>query len=45
MDDSSGSILGAYFVTQETLKGYYNIFYQVLTKHGKVQSNKLEKLV
>lgn len=34
MDDSSGSILGAYFVTQETLKGYYNIFHQVLTKYG-----------
>lgn len=34
IDDTSGSILGAYFDEQETLKGYYNIFHQVLTNYG-----------
>lgn len=34
VDDATGSILGAYFDTQETLKGYYNIFHQVLTCYG-----------
>jgi transposase len=34
IDDATGSILGAYFDEQETLKGYYNIFHQVLTNYG-----------
>lgn len=34
IDDATGSIVGAYFDTQETLKGYYNVLNQVLTEHG-----------
>ena len=34
VDDSTGSIVGAYFDPQETLKGYYNVFHQVLTTYG-----------
>lgn len=34
IDDASGRIVGAYFDNQETLKGYYNVFYQVLTTYG-----------
>lgn len=34
LDDASGQIVGAYFDSQETLKGYYNTLYQVLTKYG-----------
>lgn len=34
IDDASGNILGAYFDTQETLNGYYNVLYQILTTHG-----------
>lgn len=34
VDDSTGQIIGAYFDNQETLKGYYNVFYQILTTHG-----------
>lgn len=34
IDDASGSIVGAYFDLQETLKGYYNILYQILTTQG-----------
>ena len=34
IDDATGSILGAYFDYQETLKGYYNVLYQILTKDG-----------
>lgn len=34
VDDATGSIVGAYFDTQETLKGYYNVFHQILTNHG-----------
>lgn len=34
IDDSTGQIIGAYFDTQETLKGYYNVFEQVLTNYG-----------
>lgn len=34
IDDSTGQVLAAYFDTQETLNGYYNIFYQILTKYG-----------
>ena len=34
IDDSTGQVLAAYFDKQETLNGYYNIFYQILTKYG-----------
>lgn len=34
VDDASGRIMGAYFDNQETLKGYYNVLYQVLTTYG-----------
>nr|WP_242954374.1 ISNCY family transposase [Clostridium oryzae] len=34
VDDATGTIAGAYFDTQETLNGYYNVLYQVLTNHG-----------
>lgn len=34
VDDATGCIVGAYFDTQETLKGYYNVFHQILTNHG-----------
>jgi len=34
IDDSTGQVLAAYFDTQETLNGYYNMFYQILTKYG-----------
>lgn len=34
IDDSTGQVLAAYFDNQETLNGYYNIFYQILTKYG-----------
>lgn len=33
IDDSTGHVLAAYFDTQETLNGYYNIYYQILTKY------------
>ena len=34
IDDSTGHVVAAYFDKQETLNGYYNIYYQVLTKYG-----------
>lgn len=34
IDDASGDIVGAYFDTQETLKGYYHVLQQILTNHG-----------
>jgi transposase len=34
VDDATGSIVGAYFDQQETLKGYYHVFHQILTSHG-----------
>ncbi len=34
IDDASGMIVGAYFADQETLDGYYNVFYQILTNYG-----------
>ena len=33
IDDSTGQVLAAYFDKQETLNGYYNIFYQILKKY------------
>ena len=34
IDDCTGQIVGAYFDCQETLKGYYNVFHQILTDYG-----------
>lgn len=34
IDDATGSILGSYFDSQETLKGYYNVLHQILTTEG-----------
>ncbi len=34
VDDSTGEVVGAYFTPQETLKGYYNVLYQILTNYG-----------
>lgn len=34
IDDCTGQITGAYFDEQETLKGYYNVFHQILINYG-----------
>ena len=34
IDDSTGQVLAAYFDEQETLNGYYNMYYQILVKYG-----------
>jgi len=34
VDDATGRITGAYFDRQETLKGYYNIYAQILRRYG-----------
>ena len=34
IDDATGHVLAAYFDNQETLNGYYNIYYQILTNYG-----------
>lgn len=34
IDDSTGHVVAAYFDKQETLNGYYNIYYQILVKYG-----------
>lgn len=34
IDDSTGYVVAAYFDNQETLNGYYNIYYQILTNYG-----------
>lgn len=34
VDDATGTVVGAYFDTQETLNGYYNVFHQILTDYG-----------
>lgn len=34
IDDATGTVTGAYFDEQETLKGYYNVLYQILTDYG-----------
>lgn len=34
IDDSTGTIAGAFFDTQETLHGYYNVFRQILETYG-----------
>jgi hypothetical protein len=34
IDDATGTVVGAWFEEQETLRGYYNVFRQILTKYG-----------
>ena len=34
IDDASGFIVGAYFDDQETLKGYHNVYFQILNVYG-----------
>lgn len=34
IDDANSKVVGAYFDYQETLNGYYNVLYQILTNHG-----------
>lgn len=34
VDDATGTVVGAHFEKQETLKGYYNVLNQILTKYG-----------
>ena len=34
IDDATSTVVGAYLDYQETLNGYYNIFYQILTTYG-----------
>ena len=34
IDDATGRIVGGWFDTQETLNGYYHVFYQILTTYG-----------
>lgn len=34
VDDSTGTVVGAYFTPQETLLGYYTVLYQVLINYG-----------
>lgn len=34
IDNCTGKIVGGWFDYQETLNGYYNVFYQILTNYG-----------
>ena len=34
IDDSTGYVVAAYFDNQETLNGYYNVYYQILVNYG-----------
>ena len=34
IDKATSNVLGAFFDKQETLWGYYNVFYQILTNYG-----------
>jgi hypothetical protein len=34
VDDATGIIVGAWFEAQETLRGYYHVFKQILTNYG-----------
>lgn len=34
IDDSTGHVVAAYFDKEETLNGYYNVYYQILTNYG-----------
>ena len=34
VDDATGTLVGAWFDTQETLRGYYNVLHQILVNYG-----------
>ncbi|MCB5280071.1 MAG: ISNCY family transposase [Candidatus Cloacimonetes bacterium] len=34
VDDATSEVVGAWFDTQETLNGYYNVLYMILKNHG-----------
>lgn len=34
VDDATGTVVGAWFDKEETLSGYYHVFYQILTDYG-----------
>ena len=34
IDDATGHVVAAYFDNQETLNGYYHLYYQILTNYG-----------
>ena len=34
VDDATGTLVGAWFDTQETLNGYYNVLHQILVNYG-----------
>lgn len=34
IDDATDTLVGAYFDLQETLNGYYNVYYQILNDYG-----------
>lgn len=34
VDDATGTVTGAWFDKEETLNGYYHVFYQILTSYG-----------
>ena len=34
IDDATGTVVAAYFDSQETLNGYYNVLFQILTNYG-----------
>lgn len=34
IDDATNEVVGAFFDYQETLNGYYNVFFQILNKYG-----------
>ena len=34
IDDATNEVVGAFFDYQETLNGYYNVFYQILNNYG-----------
>lgn len=34
IDDATGTVTGAWFDTQETLRGYYHVFHPILTNYG-----------
>ena len=43
IDDSTGHVVAAYFDKEETLNGYYNIYYQILTQYGILYSFKADR--
>ena len=34
VDDSTGTLVGAWFDKEETLNGYYHVFHQILSRYG-----------